>query len=474
MKLFSNINRTNHFEFLPSKMVKKYNKIRPKDKQNIICHAPFKSLTFFLGGKVMACWHNKQFLIGEFPKNSIQEIWFGKRLKKLREHILHNDLTLGCFECKKNIENGLYSSSGSWKYDYLPHSDSEFPVSMDFQTCNHCNNECIMCIGEYSSSIRKNREKKANYQNPYKNSFIEQLVPFIPYLKEASFSGGEVFLCEEYFTIWEKFIQLNPQIIVSVTTNGTILNERVKKILEALRFNINLSIDAINKTVFEKIRKNSNLEQVLSSLNYFENYVKSKNTELTVRINVMQQNYEYIPKLITFLNDRNIKIHFNKVIFPPYAALWNADLSILSKAVDLLYSINLKTDTFVQKTNNQSLKEFIDTLKQWNKLAENYKQIKKQYINYNNDELMYILIEKLKFYLQNNKCFEIHSTQKFIELINTAFVNSFKEIDSIILKNAFIYYISMPINRLVDEFNIRTEESIIEFTRQAGIREIIF
>mgnify|MGYP005868505463 CR=1 FL=1 len=160
MKLFSNIKRTNYFEVLPSKMVNNYNKTRPKDKKNIICHAPFKSLTFFLGGKVMACWHNKQFLIGEFPKNSIQEIWFGERLKKLREHILHNDLTLGCFECKKNIENGLYASSGSWKYDYLPYSDSEFPASMDFQTCNHCNNECIMCIGEYSSSIRKNREKK--------------------------------------------------------------------------------------------------------------------------------------------------------------------------------------------------------------------------------------------------------------------------------------------------------------------------
>lgn len=474
MKLFSNKNRTNQFEVLPSKMVKNYNKIRPKDKQNIICHAPFKSLTFFLGGKVMACWHNKQFIIGEIPKNTIHEIWFGKRLKILREHILHNDLTLGCFECKKNIENGQYSSSGSWSYDYLPNLDSEFPVSIDFQTSNHCYNECIMCIGEYSSSIRKNREKKANYQNPYKNGFIEQLVPFIPYLKEASFSGGEVFLCEEYFEIWEKFIQLNPQIKVSVTTNGTIINERVKKIIEALRFNINLSIDAIDKTIFEKIRKKSNFEKVLSSLDYFENYVKSKKTELSVRINVMRQNYEYIPKLITFLNDRNIKIHFNKVIFPPYTALWNTDLSILSKVVNLLNNINLKTDTFVQKTNNQSLKEFIETIKQWNKLADNYKQIKEQYINHSNEELMCILIEKLKYYLQKNKCFEIHSIQKFIEFINTAFVNSFNEIDSTTLKNAFIFYLSMPINRLVDEFNIRTEDSIIEFTRQAGIKEIVF
>lgn len=474
MKLFSNINRTNHIEVLPSKMIKNYNKIRPKDKQNIICHAPFKSLTFFLGGKVMACWHNKQFLIGEFPKNSIQEIWFGKRLKKLREHILHNDLTLGCFECKKNIENGMYSSSGAWKYDYLPNINSEYPVSMDFQICNHCNNECIMCIGEYSSCIRKNREKKANYSNPYQNGFIEQLVPFIPYLKEASFSGGEVFLCEEYFEIWEKFFQLNPNIKVSVTTNGTILNERVKKILEKLSFNINLSIDAIDKTIFEKIRKNSNFEQVLSNLYFFENYAKSKKTDLIVRINVMQQNYEQITELITFLNDRNIKIHFNNVIFPPYSALWNTDLSILSKVVDLMYSINLKTNTIVQKTNNQLLKEFIDTIKQWKKLADNYNQTKKQYINHSGDELMYILIEKLKHYLSKNKCFDLQSTYKFIELINTAFVNSFNEIDSTILKNAFIFYLSMPINRLVDEFNIRTEESIIEFTRQAGNKEIVF
>ncbi len=472
MKIFSNINLTNHSEALPSKTVKNYNKTRPKNKRNLICHAPFKSLTFFLGGKVMACWHNKQYLIGEFPENSIQEIWFGEKLKKLREHLLNNNLTLGCFECKKNIENGLYSSSGAWRYDYLPDTTSPYPVSMDFQTCNHCNNECIMCIGEYSSTIRKCREKKSEYPNPYKNDFVEQLIPFIPHLKEASFSGGEVFLCEEYFEIWEKFIQLNPQITVSVTTNGTILNERVKKILEALRFNINLSIDAIDKTVFEKIRKNSVLEQVLSSLDYFENYVKSKKTELTVRVNVMKQNYEQVPELITFLNNRNVKIHFNQVIFPPYSALWSSDSSVFSEVINLLSDVNFKTETNVQKSNSQSLKNLIETIKEWKKLADNYEKTQSQYIHLGNNELISVLEEKLKSYLLENNCFEKQSAQKFIELINNAFIDCLNEIEPKTLKNAFIFYLSMPINRLVDEFNIRTVESIIEFTRQSGILKL--
>jgi len=270
MKLFFlNKKQNNIVAELSPKIIRQYNKKRPVKKRQIICHAPFKSLTFFLGGKVMACWHNKQYLIGQIPDNTIEEIWYGEKLKNLREHILANDLNLGCFECKKNIQNGFYTTAGAWRYDYLPETTSEFPISMDFQTSNQCNNECIMCIGEYSSAIRMHREKKNNYHNPYGKEFIQQLELFIPHLKEASFSGGEVFLSEHYFEIWEKFVQINPDIVVSVTTNGTVMNDRVRYILNKLKFNINISIDSLDKNVFEKIRKNSQLEIVLSNLQYF-------------------------------------------------------------------------------------------------------------------------------------------------------------------------------------------------------------
>ncbi|NSW45214.1 MAG: radical SAM protein [Bacteroidales bacterium] len=471
--LFLNKKQNNIIGELSPKIIRQYNKKRSVKNRQIICHAPFKSLTFFFGGKVMACWHNKQYLIGQIPENTIEEIWFGEKLKKLREHIIANNLSLGCFECDKNIQNGFYTSAGAWRYDYLPEAKSEFPVSIDFQTSNQCNNECIMCIGEYSSAIRMHREKKNNYRNPYGKEFIQQLELFIPHLKEASFSGGEVFLSEHYFEIWEKFAQINPDIVVSVTTNGTVVNDRVRSLLNKLKFNINISIDSLDKNVFERIRKNSQLDIVLSNLQYFIHYTQSKNTNLSVRVNVMQQNYPQIPELIKYLNNQNIRIHFNQVIFPPYSALWSSDESILNRIIELYQKERLETNTTIQQGNNQAWNDFINQIKQWKKMSVQHAQILQTHKNTSIDKLVEFLLCRIKDNLKSNSCFALNEKDLFITFVKTTLDQCQSEINNDeLFKRAIIFYLTMPINRLIDEFNIRDTESLIEFTKQAGTYKI--
>lgn len=448
-----------------------YNNFR-KFKKECLCYAPFKSLTFFLAGDVMACWHNKQYLLGHYPENSINEIWFGEKLKVLREKINENDLSFGCFECKKNILAGNYSSVSAWRYDYLSLKKSDYPISLDFQISNICNFECIMCNGEYSITVRQNRELKQPYINPYDDNFITQLEPFIPHLQEASFSGGESFVINQYYKIWEKIYEINPNVIISVTTNGSILNNKAKDILEKLKFNITLSIDSVNKKNYEFIRKNGNFENLLKNLEYFKQYTEIKKTSLSVRICPIQQNWKEIPEIFEYFNKQDIELFFNSVIFPPYSSLWNLNSVKLSEIYNFLKSYTFSNKTIKQKENN---KYYNDLLKQIDEWIIQAKKRENELPNLNESNislLKNILIEKVNENLKENKSFDENKKNEFKLFFENVLNLCESEIPDInILKNAFIYYLNFPTNRLIDEFNIRNTEKIISLTKQAGKTE---
>jgi MoaA/NifB/PqqE/SkfB family radical SAM enzyme len=48
-----------------------------------------------------------------------------------------------------------------------------YPSMLELELNNTCNLECVMCIGELSSSIRKNREKLPAIRSPYDEAFVE-------------------------------------------------------------------------------------------------------------------------------------------------------------------------------------------------------------------------------------------------------------------------------------------------------------
>jgi hypothetical protein len=59
-----------------------YNRVRPDGAKDLICYVPFNSLTFSWLGKVYACTYNRNILVGEYPKDSIRDIWFGEATQK--------------------------------------------------------------------------------------------------------------------------------------------------------------------------------------------------------------------------------------------------------------------------------------------------------------------------------------------------------------------------------------------------------
>jgi MoaA/NifB/PqqE/SkfB family radical SAM enzyme len=448
-------------------ILKQYNKIRDRKKSSLICHAPFSSLFFSEYGEILPCYYNKNIVFGNYPETGPEEAWFGEKMNSLREHLKNNDLTFGCQDCQLYMQQKNYYSVGAWKYDYLPVNRSKWPVSMDFQISNICNLACVMCNGEFSQTVRQKTECKSGYKNPYDSSFVEKIEKFFPHLKEAAFTGGEVFLINQYYDIWDRIAEINPAIRISITTNGTILNEKVKSYLEKLDFNITLSLDSVHKENFESIRRFSHFETVMESLDYYIDYTKRKGTLFTVKICPMRQNWKEIPDMVNFLNKKNVSFLFNNVVFPPYCTLWNLPSAELQEIIQFLDSKKYQAETKLQKINIDRVSNLGLQLMNWKSKAMVREQLYPDIESYNIERLTDMIRAEILKYLGENR--DIGQDTSYGQEVVEVFEKLKKQVtDPEVLRRALIYYFSMPVHRLLSEFNIRNMEKILDRTWQAG------
>lgn len=466
---FSNPNK-NRYHPIKKRIIHDFNKIRNNDKTHRLCHAPFKSMTFFHTGAVLACWYNKLFPLGNYPEDSIHDIWFSKRSETLRNFISHNDLSYGCPDCRKNLNDKNFYNVGAWRYDFLPEGDSEFPVSIDFQISNSCNLQCVMCNGEYSGNVRTNRENRELYKPAYDEDFFRQISSFVPYLKEASFSGGEPFFAKEFARVWDLFIELNPQINCSVSTNGTIFNDRTRYYLDALPFNIALSLDAITPEVYNKIRINANYDSVMENMEKFINYTQERKTEFTVKVCAMQQNWHDIPALIKFVNERDLPFLFNTVFYPPYCSLWSMSYLKLKEIAEYLKKFPLAAESATQKKNATCYQDLIRQIEDWGKEAK----IREESGFYEKGiiELKNIFLSNIEQYIEEELKYLGSDCPVNLKEIEQLIENLIDKAPSpeIALKG-MQFYASARVERWISEIVVRTFEKNYDRFVQIGLYE---
>lgn len=385
-----------------SRQIKRnYGKHRPLGNQRLICYAPSKSMYFGISGNVRACCRNESYIYGSYPLQTIREIWNGEKVGNLRQRIRQNDLSPGCEECYKHLSGSNFSAVVAKMFD-TQKMNRNYPSVMEFELDNTCNLECKICAGRLSSSIRKNREKIPHYITPYDSDFVAQLEEFIPHLEEARFYGGEPFLIKLYYEIWELIIRINPRIKIYVQTNGTVLTEKIKNLIENGRFVINVSIDAMDKQLFEKLRVGANFDFVMENLMYFYQYSRRKKTFFCITPTLMRDNWQELPKLISFCNSLDIPLFYNTLYSPRHLALNNLPENELKRIADELASFTFKTESKTQKQNLFYYNDFFGLVRKWERESSARKAKSK-------DELLSIeqarkqLHEYIHQYLENNK-----------------------------------------------------------------------
>ncbi len=350
---------TTNYNPLSDAVIKAFNRSRPLGPQPLLCYAPYKMMYFAFGGEVIACCHNRKNILGRYPEQSLNEIWEGRELGVLRNYIANNDLSHGCEVCKTLLLANNFDGAKNALYDR--YKVRKWPITMEFELDSTCNLECVICNDLFSSSIAGTGKKKS----PYDEQFVSQLQSFIPHLREAKFYGGEPFLIPIYYDIWNNMLHLNPGLQILIQTNGSVLNDKVKTLLEQGNFSINISIDSLNKGRFEHIRKNAQFEKVMENTLWFAEYCHRKKTHFGIIPTPNRLNWMDLPELTAWAATLEGRVYFNTLITPLDLALWNMPSTELDEMIRELSLANLPQRTTVEKDNYRHFQDFLKQLEAW-------------------------------------------------------------------------------------------------------------
>lgn len=441
MSLFSSNESSMNENSLDKNSVGVYNQTRPTTKKNSFCHAPSINLYFSWEGKVIACCFNQKFILGNYPEQSIDEIWSGDQVKKLRGSLKKNDLSNGCDTCLRDLKNSSFKTSNALRFDEF--EAGKFPEMMEFQLTNTCNLECNMCNGWLSSTIRKNREQLPPLPMKYDSKFVEQLTDYIPHLKFTNFSGGEPFLMEIYYDIWDKIIEINPKCIIKITTNGTVFNNRVKELLEKGSFDITLSLDSLDKKTYENIRIGANFERVLSNVHSFVTHCNEKQSTMNINFCPMVDNWKEIPDFLAFCNSIQSVVYFSIVHYPLNRSLKSLSSDELRQVV---YEIEeeKKRLNLPKNKNTEEWERLKDQIHAW--IIENESKSLEPKRTF--DELKALLEQKMNE-------FKIESPSFNMETIESSLEKLYPRIENKNMNLAPLYekVSQMTLNDLVSFFN---------------------
>lgn len=288
------------------------------------CNAPFNNMYFTVRGKVSPCWKLPGFCDEWSPERSIKDIWFGEEFDRYRNALKACNFLDRCKECETEIAKDVWPLAKA----YQKYPVRAYPSMLELELSNQCNLECVMCSGELSSGIRKNRDKLPPLPQIYTQEFVEQLREFVPHLTELRFNGGEPFAQKIVLDICDMVAEVNPGLKVNIATNGTVYSKRVRKILEQNNTHINISIDSLDPKRYSEIRINGKMEDVHKNFALYKEYCGTTKN-LSVMVNPMRNNWFEMVDFLKFTDENNVSLWYNTILYPKEWAIWNLSAQAL-------------------------------------------------------------------------------------------------------------------------------------------------
>lgn len=293
--------------------LEQYNETRTPEAAQRFCNSPWTNMYIQRTGLIGPCWKTGR--AADASETNLKQVWQGAHFLSIRDSIASLNLKKHCADCEHAVLAGNYLSPLARVFDNHT-GDGKWPACIEFELSNTCNLECVMCTGMLSSTIRSKREKLPPLHNHFDDRLIDDLREFIPHLKEAKFLGGEPFLIEIYFKIWDLIAELNPNIAISVTTNGNALSKRAQSVLNKLKFNLIVSLDAVDKDLYESIRVRGHFKDVMKNFEFFRTYTAERGSDLQISANPMPANWFHLKEIVRFATRQNARLWFNTVLYP--------------------------------------------------------------------------------------------------------------------------------------------------------------
>lgn len=186
-------------------------------------------------------------------------------------------------------ESGTSFLKGSEQYGFLGRLRSEFPSQILADITEVCNLGCIHCP---HPDFKKSEHYAARYLDPELNAKMVDEVKthgqgITQYIRYAS--NGEPLVHPHGYDMID-YAARNSGVYVTLTTNGTIMNERrTQRLIESNVHMIDISIDAYNPETYAKIRVGGDLNVTRSNVLKLIAWIKESNASTRVVVSFVEQ-----------------------------------------------------------------------------------------------------------------------------------------------------------------------------------------
>ena len=219
------------------------------------------------------------------------------------------------------------------------------------------------------------------------------IVDNIMYFQTVNWKGGEVFLYKNFKSLLELAIKYNVR--QEITTNALLLNEEIIELLASNGVELSVSIDAVSKELYEKIREGANFDKLLTNLNILlKAKQKYPNFDYHMATVLMKENYRTINDIIDFAIKYGFsalyclacdEVDWNKHLILSKEELLNVKKEIMNRKFDnFMVSFDLELDMLCEKNIEKK------SNKNDNNKEENSKDIIKVAENESNDKFSQI------------------------------------------------------------------------------------
>ena len=307
------------------------------------CPAPWITVSTDVNGSIRPCCrfhqpaHQSEHKMPWMKDGSLDELYNGPEMKKLRQAFLNGEQPEECSWCWKEEAAGVQSFRERYLKRHYKMPDREWyaedesqynaednytPKILDFKLSNICNLKCRMCSATASSLIAKENGKDDPYFHSDKiidtvneDVFFKQ---WMPHIKELEMTGGEPFFSAENKKIIHRMVDegYSKDVVLHLTTNGMFyIPKLLDKVKAFKRAQFAISLDDVGDRL-QYARSNGLWPTISKNVKDMTANYPAFSIQIYRTVNIF--NIFYLDELDNWANDNNITMATSGLLHEPH------------------------------------------------------------------------------------------------------------------------------------------------------------
>ena len=260
------------------------------------------------GDVTFCCNHSR--VLGNVNRQSIAEIWNGPEYQAVRRQFLAGRMHEICPRSCPVLAGWKDYEKLDWYRDLPPgdpvrenaeRNEREIaagqaelqsqPRWLRFATSYRCNLKCYHC---YQETARRDVRRLPD-------RFLDEVRTLLPQAQILFLYGGEPLLEEANLALLETLASAPGATRLFLGTNGTVMNERIRAILEQVNLGLlGVSVDSIVPELYEELRAPAKWEYLRSNLDYFARLLRRQRGAYHLGMTINKCNYRELADYIVF------------------------------------------------------------------------------------------------------------------------------------------------------------------------------